>query len=525
MEKKSDILKKYFKESMNNYAFYLKKFQKILMFLKEDTKYERILEYIKAEDEKNFKIYFLFFLHYHKWINPYNIRIFPFQDHFKIIKKESNDIFEKQIIDELVPEKMIEIFIYWYFYILMIFPENLKENNDNDINSNNNIVLLINDIKNILHQSNNKIMNIYEKSKIKTEEVFTFAYIYIFWIEYYTRLIPHEKDLKTTNSIIFELLFDLLQKISIKILKENNIKQKINIKILYSFLEELKTNVFIHNDYNIIILLDNNIIQPFIENFLINIQPITMNSMLPNYSDKLADFYSSFVKFRFNKGKIMDFFINNVKNSLVNLRYFNKEKEKIINDILIQKFQSDLIQKIFIQESNKNADHPTFNSFLFNGNNSKMSFKLRQFSLNNNIIIFSFFIKPNAKSNHLTNIKQPLVCFHNYNKELILKVCLSEIDSNKSNELNKDKIKYNIKIFLNNNSKEITLNQLDAIETNTTYYICIYLNNSFIQTYLYSSYQNNSKYMELVGEYEDILKEEELLLNIGYDDITIKRIL
>ena len=401
MDKTFDIIKKALQESINNYPSYRKNFQSIFSLLKENIKYEKILKYYNPEkDEKYFKLFYLFLLQHRKWINPHNINIYCFQEHFKIKKSVYNDNLEQQVFNDVDKQKMIKIFIYWYFYLLMNFENNLNEN-DNVINNDElKKILVFNEIKNILLQTNNKIINFYKIKKINIEEVFIFLYTYIFWIEYYTKITLHEKDLKPINTKLFELLYDLIQKISLKILTEiESIDQfKDNIKIFYSFLDELKSNELIHNDYNIIILLDNNIIQTFVENILISIRPKLLEGVFPNYSDNLADFYSSFVKFRFNKSKLMDFLINSVKNSFVNLRYFCEEKEKIVNDIFIQKFQSDLLQKIFNQESFKSSEHPNFHSFLFNGNDSKMSFKLGKLSIDLRLLARVLALDPDGSA-------------------------------------------------------------------------------------------------------------------------------
>ena len=247
-----------------------------------------------------------------------------------------------------------------------------------------------------------------------------------------------------------------------------------------------------------------------------------MEIIFPNFSGKLADFYSTFVKFRFNKGKIFDFLINNIKNSLANLKYFIEGKDKIVNDVFIQNFQCDLIQKIFTEE-NKNLEHPNFNSFLFNGNNSKMSFKLKKLSLNDNMLFFSFQIKSNMNGNSLFNERQPLFCFYNNKKELKFKLFLKKIDSDKDcqinnvNAKNKKKV-FSLNIIINNNQKdEKNLFELDIIDCNITYYICIHLNHLFIKCYLYSSLMN-SKLLKSSREIMIDFAEDEILLNIGYDD-------
>ena len=168
---------------------------------------------------------------------------------------------------------------------------------------------------------------------------------------------------------------------------------KSNVGSYFSFLEEIKINEFINNDYNIIILLGNNIIQNFMVNLLKNINPKTLENAYPSYSLRLSDFFANFLKFRFDKSKLMDFMLNNIKKALINLKYFETEKDRILNDIFIQNFLSDLIQKIFSYEDKK-LNQPNFNSFLFNGINSKISFNLLNLSLHDHLVIFSFLIIP-----------------------------------------------------------------------------------------------------------------------------------
>ena len=493
----------------------------IYLLMKESKKYENIiLNYYKPEKEKKINLFFLFFSKYKQWINPFNINIFPFEEHFKMIKNEFNEKIEKVINNKIDKQKIIKIFIYWYIFALIKigdFFEDIKNNENLQKN-----LIAINEFKNILLQTNDKIINIYKIKKINTEESFIFIYIYLLFIEYFTKNLSHEKYLKFINTIIFTLFFDLFQKISINILSDyENIEQsKININIFNSFLDELKTNKFINNDYNIIILLDNNIIQSFIENILIHINPKIMEKICPRFSDKLAEFYSNILKFRFIKSNLMDYLINKTKNSFINLTYFSEEKEKIINDIFMNNFYSNLIQKLFIQETQK-LEHPNFNSFLFNGNNSKMSIKLGELSLNDNLILFSFHIKPNINENNIYNIKQPLVCFYNYKKEVIFKLLLKQIDNNNDNN-NKNKQKNFLLSIIYKNKKEETvdLNELNIVNYNVTYFICIHLNKSFINIYLYSSSPLNTKVLKSTGEIKMNFKEEAILLKLGYDDLT-----
>jgi len=535
MEKRIKMLNQILMESINNYSLYKKYFQEIYLILKENKKYEKsILKYYNPEnEEKYFKIIFLLFYQSHIWINPNDINIYAFPEHFKLKYTEIDDNAEQSIIMNFDSDKIMKIFVYWYIYFLIKLIKVFEEKN-NTIYNNMNVNEFLYEIKTILMQTNNKIINMYKTKKINIEELYSFLYIYLFFIEHNTRNILFEKQLKIINKVVFSLLFDLFQKISIITVskKDINDQNKNIINLFYAFLSELKDNELINNDYNIIILLENNIIRNYIDNILININPkifitksnIPSSEIRNEISGKLADFYSTFIKFRFNKSKVMDFLINNVKNGLINLRYFKEEKEQILNDVFIQNFQSDLIKKILLQENNKRV-HPNFDSFLFNGNNSKMSFKLGKFDLNDNMIIFSFKVRPNINRNNSYNDKQTLISLYNYKNDLIFKLILKKDDSaniksNKENYINKiDNKKDKFGLFISyNNKEEIELIELDKIETNLIYFICIHFNtnNPYLHTYLFSS-GNNSKILKSYGEIKMNKKEDDIILNIGYD--------
>ena len=152
-----------------------------------------------------------------------------------MIKNEFNGKIEKVINNKIDKQKIIKIFIYWYNIALIKigdFFEDIKNNENLQKN-----LIPINEFKNILLQTNDKIINIYKIKKINTEESFIFIYIYLLFIKYFTKNLSHEKYLKFINTIIFTLFFDLFQKISINILSdyENIKKNKINIIFLIYF--------------------------------------------------------------------------------------------------------------------------------------------------------------------------------------------------------------------------------------------------------------------------------------------------
>ena len=515
MEDKKILLKQYIIESNKNYENYKKVALKIFSSFKDNKKYANsILLYFDINKDENYlHLFFLLFFHHQKWINPNNINFGKFSQHFKLLKRCSHNIIEQQIIKCIEQKNIMKIYVYWHFYILILFSEKFEENNNNCSN--------IIDLENILFQNNQKIINLYNSEVISTKELYIFLYIYIFWIEYNTKKNSHEKNLKLTNNILFSLLFDLLEKTAEIIFSENEKEEFIdNIKLFFSFLDEIKTNELINNDYNVIILLDCNIIQNFMTSILKYINANILENSFPTYSTKLSEFFANFLKFRFNKSKLMDFVLNNIKNGLINLKYLESRKDKVLNDIFLQNFQSDLIQKIFSNEDKK-SDHPNFNSFLFNGNNSKISFNLSKLSLNDNLIIFSFLIKSPFNDKSSSNINLPLFCFYNEKNERVLKAFIkkderSETDRGDSSYKTK-KIKYYLMI-IHHTKNEKMITEFNYLESNITYLICFHLNNSFVNIDLNPMTGTNSKILSSHSEIKFNFQEQKLLLNIGFDN-------
>ena len=517
MEKKLDLLTKYLIESLNNYEEFKNKIQNIFSDLKENQKYcDIIMKYVDIEKDENYlQLFFLLFYHHQKFINPNKIMIFNYQNHFKLTKNNLHDDIERLIINSLDDKNCMKLFIYWNFYILILLSYIFKDNEKNT----NDFGLI--DIENILFQNNNKIINLYHSKKADISQLFVFLYIYSFFLEYFIKNNSHENDIKIINNILLSILFDLLEKISSIILSDkSNLEYfKSNVTLLFSFFNELKANEFILNDYNLIILLDCNIIQNFMTNLLKHINPKILENVFPSYLSNLTDFFATFLKFRFNKSKLMDFFINNLKNGLINLKYLSEDQDQIMNDVFLMSFQSELLQKIFINED-KNLSQSKFNSFLFNGKNSKLSFNIPKLSLNDNLIIFSFIVKTNFNEKNSFNINQPLFNFYNENNSPIFKLALKKVEL-KNEEQKENKNKFNAKdkfcLIVNINNEEKILKEIGDIEPNKTYFIAIHLNISFIKIYLNQSSGINSKLIDSYIESKNNFNEEKLMLNIGFD--------
>ena len=525
MEKKISETKQSLIESINNYKNCKNSFQKYFSIIKNNSKYSNnILKYFDLEkDEKLFHLLFILFFQNQKWINPYNINIGKYSKHFQFKKKESHDKIEQTIIKCISSKNLMKLYVYWHFYILIIFYEILDEK-DNIKNISVNRLNLI-DVENILYQNNNKIINLYKSKSITTSDLLIFLYIYLFWLEYITKFNFHEKNLKITTHILFSLFFDLLEKIGKEIFSDENSfeldEQKKNVNLYFSFLDEIKTNEFINNDYNIIILLGSSIIQNFMKNLLKNINPKKLENVYPSYSLRLTDFFANFLKFRFDKSKLMDFMLNNIKKGLINLKYFETEKDRILNDMFMQNFQSDLIQKIFSYED-KRLNQPNFNSFLFNGINSKISFNMPKTSLDDNLIIFSFLIKSNINDKNSFNERQPLFSFYNNRGECIFQAFLkakeqNETDRGDSNIKMNKKHQYSL-IIKFKNKIECVIKEFNYLEPNIIYLVSFHLNNVFIYIKLYPINGINSKILSSHLEIKYNFEEQNLNLNIGFDN-------
>ena len=499
-------------DSLKLEQFYKKEVTKILSHISENEKYKKYLYNLDNTKKGNNFLSFCFynFFQHNKWINPINIDVFLYKNHFEIYRNDIHDKIEINIIKQISRNNLMKLFLYFELYSF-IYIEEIFIHNDGSIQIIKNNSDKINHVHQIMLLFNYKIYNMYTANIINEEEAFSFLYLYLFFIEYFSKNF-FENQLKYINYVIFSSLFDLLEKLSINIIsKEDNNK---GIDILFHFLEDFKNNKIIENDYNSIILINNNIIQNYIEKIIQKINPIKIGIIFPNYLEKLVHFYSSVIKYRFDQNKTMEFLLKNTKNGFINLKYLKEDRKSIIKDLFVQKFQIDLLDKLFTQENNRLLS--SRNSFLFNGMKSKLSFLYENISLSNNIIIFSFCIKTNIYNNNLYNETQPLIKFYNKKNETIYQLILKKDngDAKKKKKDNQTYFKLNL-IFGKNEVGE--LNELGLIEPEKIYYICIHLNEQFIHTHLSSS-EKNSKILESNGEVKIKFNKEEIFLNVGYDD-------
>ena len=172
--------------------------------------------------------------------------------------------------------------------------------------------------------------------------------------------------------ILLSQLFLLLQEIFIQLNNKNIEDSNHNDKIenifkndlckFCDFLNEIKDNSEITSILNKSVLINNNIILNFLNNIIskINLENIEKYEM--NFRNILLDFFSEFIRYNYKKSKIFDSIFYFLKKSFINLFNFSENKNKIIQDLFINNFFTNLLKNIFFPKNNLN-DVPKIPSF------------------------------------------------------------------------------------------------------------------------------------------------------------------
>jgi hypothetical protein len=247
----------------------------------------------------------------------------------------------------------------------------------------------MNEIRYLLEETNNIVFKLYLSGNMDEKEIFIFIDFYIFWFENYSSfLFINEKNRKIKNYIIFKYLFSLVQKIIPKLMKNIN-KEKLDIII--TFIENLKNSEEINCENNLIILLKYNYIQSFTQMLLYNIDFNKIEQINNKFQEILINFLVHFLKFKFNLSNIYNIFLDNLRIGYEHLYNFEDNITKIIKDLKIQNFQARSLKKLIDLEGEiiNNKKTPLMNdSFLFNGFDSIISFKIDDYDFLNNCIFF-----------------------------------------------------------------------------------------------------------------------------------------
>ena len=339
------------------YINYLINLPKLKEQLNQNTKYHEIIESIDSMDSA--KIYFMliFFQNHDKWLNVnFHNNKDEIINYFKIKRIIHNNDNENKYIFNLI--------IHWFYYLYLDLIKNVYLLSVPNLNK-------INIITYLLKETNLLVVKLNKSNILNTKQIFNILYFYIFLIETNFCVTIHSDNLfQIKNTLLLKIFFSLLKEVTLIILNninsnntdENN--KKNDIDNIFNILEYLKNNKEINSQRNMIIIINNNLIGNFISSFLKNTNVKILSKYEPKFKNKLINLYSQYIKYNFKKSKIFNNIIESLKNSFVNLYYFEKNKEIIANDLFTQAFYIKLIKKVFFfDEISNNMNTPLFNSF------------------------------------------------------------------------------------------------------------------------------------------------------------------
>ena len=467
------------------YINYITNLPKFKDELKKNNKYNDIIEPLDSMD--SIKIYFMliFFQNHDKWLNANfhnnnynNVDKNNFKEiinYFKI-KRTTND-------NDKEHKYIFNLFIHWFYYLYLDLIGNIYLVSIPNLDK-------INIIKYLLKETNLLLVKLYKSNILNTRQIFNILYFYIFLIESNFGVTTHSDNLfQLKNNLLLNRFFSLLQEVTLIILNNinlNNIDEnnkKNDVEIIFGVLEILKNNKELNSQRNIIIIINRNYLGNFISSFLKAINVEILSKYEPKFKNKLINFYSQFIKYNFKKSKIFNNIIESLKNSFVNLYYFEKNKEIIANDLFIQAFYIKLIKKVFFfDEISNNMNTPLFNTFFFNGFDSAISLNIENNkSLEKSSLFFSFNILPidNREIYPLFMIEKD--SDKKNNKELLFDIYLKKI---KEKETKGNIEEYDLYIF--KDDKEIKVDNITKIMSNTNYYFNITFNGNKIMISFYS---------------------------------------
>ena len=498
------IIKKLMKISENNYNKYNEELEKIIKMNNEYPNLTKIFESFKQK-----KIYYLSFL----FFSQYKNLIFPYINN---IQNESEKIYT---FNKLNTNNSVtldnNLFILWYFYLF----RELYDKNKNYPEKNN-------QIRYLLSETNQAVSLLYNKDNLSINNIIDILDFYLLSLKIneqnpdFIELMPDIQKIK--KIVIFENFFNLLRKISIISVKNEKIE---DFGLILEFLGKLNDNSELNNEADINLLLSNNIIQDFMNDLLQNINFVTIANILPLYKEKLINFYSHFLAYKYKISNLFSNIMDILRHSFEHLYYFINNKDLILKDISLNNFNSFLIKKLFEieQEITKNETvYPLDSSFLFDQKNSQISFSNKKMKLDKIVLFFSFQIG-NNNSNDRYNEEFPLILIKRINKnkdyEVFLKVFLKKITPKKE----KESTKYNLCISQSIESNVIEVIDLPVdhyiIDEYNTYYCALYLNNKTLSLYLYYEIlKKNNNVLIKQRDFIPMKKEEEVSFIIGNNE-------
>ena len=457
---------------------YSKEYSNFNKILKEKIKSEKNNNsFQKLIDNKDLFISFIMFSHIKNYIsgNLFECDI------------NQNYNFLLDFMKNKIKDYKYDLLYYWQHYLIISFIDELKIL----LKKRNTSYFGLNKILFLFHHNVNILSNFYKNKIIDIEQIITLLDVFIFWIRDGYNLIENEKieyDLfyKLKNYYIFQSYFNLAKNIFLLEFESND--KNNNLKYLFEHLNKLNI-IKQEKQINNIILINNSSFHDFFSIIIFNMN----KDLYKKYSKDIKNFCKDIISSNFDKSKIFEKMIENMKNSFLDLSVIKSEKNKDFENYIVkQNFYCELLKELFDDDLEKEK----FSFFNFNGIDSIMSFKIPKRSLSNDIFVFSF--KFNGKNNSNKQLF-PLITFYNESKNknsfsLYIKF------------INRLKKFY---LFANrNNQKDILFEEKIIFEKDKIYYIALYFDNENMTIFVNNQKQtinNNSK-----NEFD--------LLHIGYNN-------
>ena len=505
---------KYYKELKSKINIFVEK-------LKQNPKNEIIIKSLDSIDNKNFYLILCLFQNFDKWlyINFENNRI---QNNNEII----SNLFNIEKLTNEDNKKVKNLFCLFIQWIYFLYSELIKNMYSVSVPN----FYIINKINYLLEETNSIIIKLYKSNILKSEYIFGILNFFLCLIENnYDIVIDSDKLYKIKNYLLLKEIFFIFQETSNiifnkEILNYNEVEEtdKKDIEQIFYFLEKIQKSEEINSRRNKIIIINQNLLTNFMYSILKNnnfIKILIREGELKktgkelSYKNKLINFYSNFIKFNYEKSKILNQFLDSLKNAFINLYNFTENKEKILIDLFIQGFYSKLLKNIFFSEENysNNSSFPHFNSFLFNGFDSEISLNLQSSKfLEKSSLFFSFNILPinNREIYPLFIIEK--VSDKKDESELLFYIYLKKIVLS----LNKNDIE-EYDLYLYKDNKEIKIDNKTKIKSNYTYYFNISINVNKIYIGLYDG--NNEPELLEVNKNKKIFDSNEINFSFGYN--------
>jgi len=506
--------------SQEKYSFFILNVKEALnaMSKLKNIQYEKDIKdllIISKETEKKLFYEFIFFTNYSKWIIlnlDYN-----FNKKNEIIK----DINNFRIIDKnhYYSKVAFKLNLHLHLYLLIQIEQNIlyiSQNPDKKLNFDKNIKEF-NESYHILIQILLLILKLYKEKIYSLKQIFLFLDLIIVFI--HKNSIIDDKYINLKNIILFKLLFEkYLGNLSI-IIFHNQSENKDDINLFLDYLIKYLRSSELKSYFNYSILSNKKYTYNLIYTLLNNIDYNNNIDIYNKHKDDLLDCIANIYKNNTNQFNFFEILINQNKQNFINIANYKTRKDYIIKDLYSQNFYIELLQKIFSIEKiifnpkNPLPDvPPPENSFIFNGANSKMSFQLNKFSLEDSILFFSFQLDNDFMNNKISTC-YPLIIFEaKEHSEITFKIIIK-----RENDINKLMIYQEKK--KEKNHKILNLDRIENIIQNINYYIGIRFLEKKVIIHL--------KKVDIKSE-KDYEQEKEISsfefhsaeMKIGYDDKT-----